>query len=92
MACHPRQHSRVVCFCLMTDVTAPRGFFCYTAINAFATVCSSRGDPVGSDTLPPSPARRLVPAPISMRAACELSKTTAFEKLTLSPSRKKTIE
>jgi len=36
----------------MTDVTARSALFCYTAVNAFATVCSSRGDPVGSDPLP----------------------------------------
>src|ERR1019366_2629187 len=32
----------------ITNVTARRLFFCYTAVNAFATVCSLSGDPVGS--------------------------------------------
>lgn len=36
----------------MTDVTARRPFFCYTAVNAFATVCSLSGDPVGSASPP----------------------------------------
>jgi len=36
----------------MTDVTPRGSFFCYTAVNAFATVCSSRGDPVGSASPP----------------------------------------
>jgi hypothetical protein len=34
--------------CIMTEVTALRAFFCYTAVNAFATVCSLSGDPDGS--------------------------------------------
>src|ERR1017187_4818304 len=74
----------------MTDVTARRGLFCYTAINAFATVCSSRGDPVGSDTLP-----HFLPAVRFQRQfQCERHAKSPhlYEKLTLSPSRKKTIE
>ncbi len=75
---------------VITQVTVVSGFFCYTVVNAFATVCSLSGDPDGSSITSAFPARRLVPALISMRAACEVS-NTVFENL-LSPSRKKTIE
>src|ERR1019366_4639737 len=36
----------------ITNVTSRRPFFCYTAVNAFATVCSLSGDPVGSASPP----------------------------------------
>jgi hypothetical protein len=36
-----------------TNVTLRHLRFCYTAINAFATVCSLSGDPVGSAPPPP---------------------------------------
>ena len=75
---------------VMTEVIALSLKLCYTAVNAFATVCSLSGDPEWIRITSAFPARRLVPALISMRAACEVS-NTVFENL-LSPSRKKTIE
>lgn len=38
---------------LGTNVTPRHRRFCYTAINAFATVCSLSGDPIGSAPPPP---------------------------------------
>ena len=69
----PASHARTLLsstfYRTMTNVTPRAVFVCYTAVNAFATVCSLSGDPVGSAPPPPFPARRSVPAPISMRAA-----------------------
>ena len=37
---------------VVTKVIVYLVFFCYTAVNAFATVCSLSGDPVGSASPP----------------------------------------
>jgi hypothetical protein len=59
-------------------VTAPTTFFCYTAINAFATVCSLSGDPDGS-----APPPHFLPAwfqrQFQMRAAREVLKSLSSQ-------------
>lgn len=73
----------------ITNVTARSLFFCYTAVNAFATVCSLSGDPEWIRTTSAFPARRVSSA--NFIASGMRTLDTVFENL-LGPSRKKTIE
>ena len=73
----PASHARTLLsstfYRTMTNVTPRAVFVCYTAVNAFATVCSLSGDPVGSAPPPHFlPAVRF-PRQFQCERQCELS-------------------